>query len=365
MQGPVGAARRPRVPHQFHQPVGADVRAGGESESGEQGPRAAGTERQLDVAVPLPSRMVPTGDGIDRAGERPAGPEHADVHVRTLAAHRLQPDWSGTQGQFPRLGGGRPRGSRTPGGTTMSDHRRSPSPQTAPRSQVVLPGQSQPAEGPHDLTGMYLMHHAFRRDLQRFAAAVEGTPVAERRTWSALAERWERFALVLHHHHSVEDADFWPPLLAAADAAGAPAEREVLEAMEDEHEQLDPALDRCRQAFTAMAGHPCDDHRNALEVRLTAVREVLSHHMTHEETEALPLVQRRLTAAQWAACEKAAARGYPTRLVPFLVPWVADGLPAPVLRAFLADAGPVYALLLRVVRPRYARAEGRAFHHAL
>ena len=31
--------------------------------------------------------------------------------------------------------------------------------------QLTLPGQSHTAEGPHDQTGMYVMHHALRRDL--------------------------------------------------------------------------------------------------------------------------------------------------------------------------------------------------------
>src|SRR4029079_12710711 len=77
-------------------------------------------------------------------------------------------------------------------------------------SQICLPGQTHVAEGPHDQTGMYVMHHAFRRDLDRFQAAVRATPVDERDTWRALAARWERFAEVLHHHHTVEDEHIWP-----------------------------------------------------------------------------------------------------------------------------------------------------------
>jgi hemerythrin-like domain-containing protein len=76
--------------------------------------------------------------------------------------------------------------------------------------QICLPGQTHVAEGPHDQTGMYVMHHAFRRDLDRFQAAVRATPVDERDTWRALAARWERFAEALHHHHTVEDEHIWP-----------------------------------------------------------------------------------------------------------------------------------------------------------
>ena len=57
---------------------------------------------------------------------------------------------------------------------------------------------------------MYVMHHAFRRDLDLFSAAVRNTPAAERGTWALLGERWELFAEVLHEHHTVEDADGAP-----------------------------------------------------------------------------------------------------------------------------------------------------------
>src|SRR3712207_2560067 len=97
--------------------------------------------------------------------------------------------------------------------------------------QVDLPGQTHVAEGPYDQTGMYVMHHAFRRDLDRFVSAVRNTPVGEAQVWSALARRWSRFEEVLHHHHVVEDTSIWPALLAHADAAGSDEDRATLEAM--------------------------------------------------------------------------------------------------------------------------------------
>jgi hypothetical protein len=134
--------------------------------------------------------------------------------------------------------------------------------------------------------------------------------------------------------------------------------------MEAEHEQIDPALTACTEAFAAMAGHPCDDHRNALDVHVTATRAALLDHLHHEETEALPLLQRVLDDEQYAATEAAAAKAYPPRLFPFLIPWVADGVPADVTEQFLAQAGPAYALLLRLLRGRHARREHRVFRFA-
>ena len=102
---------------------------------------------------------------------------------------------------------------------------------TSTHGQLTLPGQAAAPDGPVDLTPMFLMHHAFRRDLANFAGAVRGTPVADRATWQALDQRWQRFSTILHHHHSGEDAYIWPALVAAVDAGGSPADRATLEAM--------------------------------------------------------------------------------------------------------------------------------------
>ncbi len=106
---------------------------------------------------------------------------------------------------------------------------------TLPAGQLTLPGQSHTAEGPHDQTGMYVMHHALRRDFLAFVAAVQNTPVSERQVWEALSQRWQKAAEMLHHHHSVEDASLWPVLQRHAEEAAAEEDLQVLEDMEAEH----------------------------------------------------------------------------------------------------------------------------------
>ena len=229
--------------------------------------------------------------------------------------------------------------------------------------QISLPGQAHVAHGPHDQTGMYVLHHALRRDLARFESAVRHTPIGDQRVWQSLSRRWRRFGEVLHHHHGVEDEAFWPVMLRRLDEAGDTAGRELLTAMEDEHRLIDPALAACTEAFDAMAGHPCDDHRNALDVRVTEARRTLLEHLAHEETDALPLLQRVMTAEDYAAAEAAAEAGYPARLIPFLLPWTTDGLPAPVVASLLGGT-PGLGLVLRLVRGRYQRRERQTFRHA-
>ena len=229
--------------------------------------------------------------------------------------------------------------------------------------QVTLPGQSHTAEGPHDLTGMFVMHHAFRRDLAAFEAAVRNTPIGDTGTWRSLQARWTRFGDVLHHHHEIEDVSIWPVLLTQADALGDETGAGTLAAMAAEHAEIDPSLMACTAGFQAMVEHPCTDHRNALDVHVTATRAALLEHLAHEEREALPFLQRVMTVEEFAEAERAAQDGYPARMIPFLLPWVTAGLPAEVAARLLREAGTAYGLLLRLFRPRFSRAEARAFRY--
>ena len=229
--------------------------------------------------------------------------------------------------------------------------------------QIRLPGQSSVADGPHDQSGMYVIHHAFRRDLAAFEAAVRSTPVGESETWRALRDRWARFATTLHHHHGVEDEHLWPLLLEKTAAAGDAEGQHLLQAMEAEHDGIDPALTAVAEGFRAMVEHPCDDHRNALDVHVTATRSALLEHLAHEETEALPLLQRTLSVEENSAFEAAAQRAYPISMLPFLLPWVSAGLPEDVRKRIVEDAGPAYSVLLRLFRGRWEKAERKAFKY--
>ncbi len=168
--------------------------------------------------------------------------------------------------------------------------------------QLRLPGQTAAHPGPIDMTMMYVMHHAFRRDLEAFATAAGTTPASDRRAWQAMAERWEIFSSALHHHHSGEDAGLWPALMDRADEEG----RATLEAMEAEHSEIDPILEACAAGLQRLAEHPDDDARAALAVRLVAARERLAEHLKHEETEAIPLIQALLTQEEWERIDEGA-----------------------------------------------------------
>jgi hypothetical protein len=230
--------------------------------------------------------------------------------------------------------------------------------------QLVLPGQAAAPDGPVDLTAMFVMHHAFRRDLRSFALAAERTPVSDRATWRALHRRWQGFSLVLHHHHSGEDAGLWPLLLERSRATGDEAAVATLHAMEAEHEEIDPLLEACAADLAVLAVHPDEDARAALHVRLVGAGERLGAHLSHEERDALALVQSLLTPQDWATMEeehfnKTATTPY----VRFVVPWLLDGLPQAARVRLRSAVGRVPDLLAPLLRPAYRRLDRKAFRY--
>ncbi|MGY1604809.1 hemerythrin domain-containing protein [Geodermatophilus sp. SYSU D00815] len=234
---------------------------------------------------------------------------------------------------------------------------------TSAPPQLALPGQVHTAPGPHDLSGMFVAHHGFRRDLYRFAAATRATPVDDVRTWSALATRWARFGEILHHHHVTEDTAIWPELFAAVDAQGDRGAHVTLDEMEAEHDVVDPMLAACAAAFAAMAAAPTPQARAHLAEVVHAARDSVYWHLAHEETEALPILQRHLSATGWRSAERMASSERSPRKVAFLVPWLADGLPEPVFDQFARAANPALKVVLSMTRARYQRAEAMCFRH--
>jgi hemerythrin-like domain-containing protein len=224
--------------------------------------------------------------------------------------------------------------------------------------QLRLPGQAAAPEGPIDMQMMFVMHHAFRRDLDAFAEAVRGTPLAQRRTWQDLAERWDLFAEVLHHHHTGEDEGIWPELV----RRGSPEDLATLEAMEAEHGELDPLLQSCAAGFRRLARHADEDARSALAVRVCAARESLRRHLAHEETDAIAIIQRVLSPADWQRLdEEYFSKDVSPRYAARLVPWAAYGVPREVLDRVFADVGSGFWVVWLLTRRGFARREARTF----
>src|SRR5213075_2243554 len=99
-------------------------------------------------------------------------------------------------------------------------------------------------DGTASMATMFMMsHHAFRRDLGRFAKALRSLGSDAARA-QALREEWAKFRGALHGHHQVEDTSMFPSMRAQhAELAN------VIDGLAADHRKIDPLLEQGDAAF--------------------------------------------------------------------------------------------------------------------
>ena len=91
---------------------------------------------------------------------------------------------------------------------------------------------------------------------------------------------------VLHHQHTAEDITIWPALVRRA-----PMSKPALDRLEAQHEAMDPLFAGVTDTSQPVGGRADD---------LQALHDLLNDHLDEEERVAVPLIQRHISAAEWA-----------------------------------------------------------------
>ncbi|MER7836493.1 hemerythrin domain-containing protein [Streptomyces sp. NPDC096040] len=148
----------------------------------------------------------------------------------------------------------------------------------------------------HDMTMMFAIHDALRRELERIARITARVDEDPRHVLST-AVGWELFKKFLTIHHTSEDVTVWPVMQRAL--VGKPDELALLDAMEAEHAVIDPLLADIDAALA--------DRDSGLE-RLGGLTDTLytklGGHLDHEEGEALKLMDITMTTEEWVTFSK-------------------------------------------------------------
>ena len=196
-----------------------------------------------------------------------------------------------------------------------------------------------------DVTMMFVVHNAFRRDLNRMQAAAAQADDPAART--ALRAGWATFSRYLTVHHTAEDEMLWPPmrtkLLDRTD------ETDLLVEMADEHSRLDPVLREIDDNLARGA-------TSRLIALFDELAAVLTGHLDHEEAAALPLVQQTLTSREWKAFGDDQRRRIGINGAGWFFPWLLDDT-SRATRNTVLDIGPTpLRLVYRLIwEPRYRR----------
>ena len=207
--------------------------------------------------------------------------------------------------------------------------------------------------GDADLTIMLAAHQAFRRDLDRLVRAAAGADLSDPAKGQSVEAGWELFKRELHLHHTAEDELIWPvlrPRLAHSENA-----LSVLDAMEEEHERIDPLLAAVDAAFAQSDGADDDwPGENRLADVIEVLASTLTGHLTHEERDGLPLIGVALTGAEWRGVGRKIARKNGISSGAEMFAWMLDGADRQRAAATLGQLPPPLRLLYRAVwKPRF------------
>lgn len=199
--------------------------------------------------------------------------------------------------------------------------------------------------GDVDFTMMYAAHDAFSRDLVRMQDALFREPTIS----AAFAATWRNFSTQLHIHHTAEDTALWPRLRAASTRN----EQLILDDMAAEHAGLDPVLETLDGAIR-------HGDADAVTTTLNSLTTGLSAHMVHEESEALPLLERRLGGPGWDDFgkhirEQVGGMSGAAQYLPWVLEDADQDVQRRILRLLPAPARLVYR---RVWEPRYRKSVG-------
>jgi hypothetical protein len=217
-----------------------------------------------------------------------------------------------------------------------------------------LPDSSDAARhgaGDADLTIMLAAHAALRRDLALLAQAAAFADLPDPGRRASVQAGWELFKRQLHLHHTAEDAIVWPALrqrLTRSEHA-----QSVLDAMEAEHQQIDPLLAAVDDAF-GRDGHRADVR--ALGDAADALATSLTRHLAHEERDGLPLIGVALSSAEWRRVGFRIVRKNGLSAGGEMFAWLADGADRDQAAAAIGTLPPPARLAYRAIwRPHYNR----------
>ncbi len=196
---------------------------------------------------------------------------------------------------------------------------------------------------------MRILHSAFRRDGYRLADAAARYGTQDEEAHEALLLGWHGLSSSLHHHHTIEDTHIWPVI--RSKLAGRPDDLAVLDAMEQEHGLIDPAIAAVEAVFADR-----DASVDEVAERITGFVDLLSHHLSHEEQDAFPLIRTMVAKPEWDALNKASMKELSYSEIAALSPWLLEGATPEDVSRILAELPAPLRLVHRYWwNPRYRK----------
>lgn len=191
-----------------------------------------------------------------------------------------------------------------------------------------------------DTSHMLKVHTAFRREYALVPALVRAAAGKDEERGQIVASHIRLLNLLLHLHHSSEDAVLWPLLLARAPKEVDP----VVHLMEEQHQGIEALLGEVGARLGTWTPGSARGETEALGVTLERLAAALGEHMALEEKLVLPVVERHVFAAEYDKIHSGDGADVPRESAGVMAGMLMyegglDVLPAGA-RGLLAEAGP-------------------------
>jgi hypothetical protein len=133
-----------------------------------------------------------------------------------------------------------------------------------------------------------VIHAAFRRDLDRFLAALSRFSEGDDARAQALGRAWDNFDFQLTKHHEGEHEIAWPALVQVG------VTQQMIDQMDAEHEVMAERLSAARVSMAALRTAPTAANAETARTALGELKTVTIEHLDHEERELEPVYQSNM-----------------------------------------------------------------------
>jgi hemerythrin-like domain-containing protein len=202
-----------------------------------------------------------------------------------------------------------------------------------------------------DRREMLIIHDVLRREFALMPGLIAAVAVGDRERAALVAEHIDGLTTLLHHHHSGEDANVWPLLLARSSGSAAA----LTESMHDQHEQLATLLDAVDAELAVWRIDAATTAGKRLVDALDQLLPLLWRHLEDEERDVVPLLEQHVTAAEWDdMVQKGSADADPASLPLGFGMMMYEGDPEIVERALAAMPGNVRPVVAELAAQAFA-----------
>ncbi|WP_326798208.1 hemerythrin domain-containing protein [Streptomyces sp. NBC_01808] len=167
---------------------------------------------------------------------------------------------------------------------------------------------------PADSRGVYAVHTMFRREFDALPALIRGVSAPDRARTQIVADHVALVVDLVHAHHRSEDHHCWPTLASRGPQDVAP----VVELMRSRHQTVEAMLRATERRIALWRVSGTAEDRDALADAIDGVLAPLGRHLDAEEEKILPLIDRYLTADEWADVAGKGLGNVPRTRIPVL-----------------------------------------------